>query len=107
MKSNTMIFASLFFSSMALSGCSSAPSSSDVQKALAEMFFGNKSALPEIGLSPNSTKDQVLEKMKVFKIVGCKPDETGASYNCTVSGSSGTPFEGKFTKTDHGWEAQQ
>ena len=92
---------------MALSGCSGAPSSSDAQQAIAELLFRNKIALTEIGLSPNATKDQVLEKMKVFKVVGCKPDETGASYNCTVSGLNGSPLEKKFTKTDHGWEVQQ
>lgn len=93
---------SLIFVVLALSGCSKGPSTSDAKKAFAKEFVKEKNQFV-LGLPVDATEDQVLEKLKELKVIGCKEDSTGSAYNCSLTGPNGA-IEAKFIKGSDGWD---
>lgn len=78
---------------MALSGCSSGPSESDIRAALVKQTEG-------LGAVTGINYKDAFAKIK---LVGCAKAELG-SYKCDIAGERGV-VSGRFVKSDGVWVA--
>ena len=89
-----------------ISGCSSSPSNSDVQKAVQAEFAEMNKMTTEMGMGGSS-------QLHSAKSLGCKKSTEGQGYICDVEmdvtigllGRKTSVSPVRFIKTDNGWRA--
>lgn len=101
---------------LALAACSDgAPSSSDIEQALKSGMAKAMAQASKMGGGAQISAAMAKVEIKSVKNLGCKKDEAGAGFNCTVETEVNTPFAGaqKTTRMLHlvkgsdGWQIAQ